>query len=162
MGHISAPFGVKGWVKIQTDTEYPDSLLDYEQVWLGRDGQWRQVAVQDMQARPAGLVVAQLDGIDDRDAAFALRGQLVAVPRAQLPQTADDEYYWADLIGMRVTGLDDVELGVVDHLLSTGANDVLVVRAADGSERLIPFVAAFVLQVEREQRCIRTAWGLDY
>lgn len=162
MGHITAPFGIKGWVKIQADTEYPDSLLDYPRLFVGREGAWRETEVLAIEARPKGLLVAQFEGCADRDQAFALRGQLVAIPRAALPETTDDEFYWADLMGMQVKGIADVPLGRVDHLLSTGANDVLVVRADDGSERLIPFVAAFVLHVDREAGVISTAWGLDY
>lgn len=162
MGHITAPFGVKGAVKIQTDTESPDSLLAWREVHLGRNGQWRTVKVLHMDARPDGQVVAQFEGCTDRDAAFAMRGQLVAVPRSSLPEPDDDEYYWADLIGMTVSGIDDVDLGRVDNLLSTGANDVLVVRATDGSERLVPFVEAFVVKVDTAARHITTLWGLDY
>ena len=162
MGHITAPFGVQGWVKIQADTESPDSLLAYPELYIGKDNNWRPIKVLDIEPRLKGTLVARLDGVADRDKAFALRGQLLAVPRAALPEASDDEYYWADLIGMAVSGIDDVDLGTVNNLMSTGANDVLIVNGPDGVERLIPFVEAFVINVDKTARRISTLWGLDY
>lgn len=162
MGHIAAPFGVQGWVKIQADTEHPDSLVAYPELYIGQEGNWRLTRVLEMEARLKGTLVALLEGCGDREQAFAMRGQLVAVPRASLPDAGDDEFYWADLMGMTVSGLDGVDLGTVQNLLSTGSNDVLVVKGPDGVERLIPFVAAFIVKVDKMARSITTLWGLDY
>lgn len=162
MGHITAPFGVQGWVKIQADTETPDSLLAYPELYMGKDGNWRLIKVLDIEPRLKGTLVARLDGVADREKAFALRGSLLAVPRESLPAEDDDEFYWADLIGMAVSGVDGVDLGTVDNLMSTGANDVLIVKGPDGVERLIPFVEAFVVEVDKTARRISTLWGLDY
>jgi len=106
-------------------------------------------------------LAAQLEGINDRDQAFALRGYEVAVPRSQMPAAADDEYYWVDLVGLEVRNTQDERLGVVERLFATGANDVLVVKDGD-TERLLPFVAAIVLKVDRVAKVITADWGLDY
>lgn len=161
MGRISAPFGIKGWVNIQADTESPDSLVDYPELHVGRDSNWRVIKVEEISVRPKGTAV-KFFGIEDRDQAFALRGQLVAIPRSALPPTGNDEYYWTDLIGLTVLGIDGVLLGSVSHLLETGSNDVLVVKGDDGVERLIPFVAAIVEKVDIAAKVITTQWGLDY
>lgn len=161
MGRINAPFGIKGWVKIQADTEYPDSLFEYSELHVGRDGDWRVLKVEEIETRPDGAVI-RFAGYDDRDQAFALRGQLVAVPREQMPEPEADEYYWADLIGMTVIGHDEAVLGEVSHLFETGANDVMVVKGADGVERLIPFVSAVIEKVDTQARIITAQWGLDY
>ena len=101
MGRISAPFGVRGWVKVQPNTAAAQNLLAYKTWWVEDGGEWRDRSVA--QAKVHGrTVVAKLDGCEDRDAAIALRGKLVAVPRAELPGTQSGEYYWADLMGLAV------------------------------------------------------------
>jgi 16S rRNA processing protein RimM len=104
--------------------------------------------------------VAQLLGCEDRDAATALRGKEVAVPRAALPAAKENEFYWADLFGLKVVNVVGEELGVVVRIFETGANDVLVVRGE--RERLIPFVAAVIQKVDLASGIIRVDWGADY
>ncbi|HRE17323.1 MAG TPA: ribosome maturation factor RimM, partial [Rhodocyclaceae bacterium] len=108
-----------------------------------------------------GLVVL-LDAVPDRNAAEALKGTLVAAPRDALPATGNDEYYWGDLIGLVVVNGTDEILGKVAGLIETGANAVLRVVAEDGTERLLPFVAAVVLKVEKDAGRIRVDWGSDW
>ncbi|MBZ0104518.1 MAG: ribosome maturation factor RimM [Sulfuricella denitrificans] len=160
MGHIGVPFGVRGWVKIYAHTEYSDSLLDYPAWWLGKNGQWREVRVQDSEVHSKSLVV-HLEGCDDRDAAAALRGSEIAVPRDALPEPAENEYYWADLIGLSVLNSEQQALGMVSELLETGANDVLVVQQGE-QERLIPFVPHVIQEVNLAAGTIRVDWGLDW
>jgi 16S rRNA processing protein RimM len=160
MGRVAAPFGVKGWVKIQPFTEYVDSLLDYDVWWLGRNGQFKEVELLEAQPHNKTLV-ARLEGVEDRDQAAALQGQEVAVPRAELPETDADEYYWNDLIGLQVKNLQGDDLGVVDHLMETGANDVLVVVKGE-RERLIPFVSQVVKTVDLGAGRIEVDWDKDF
>lgn len=158
MGRISAPFGVKGWVKVQPNTAAPRNLLAYKTWWVGADGGWKETAVAE--ARVQGrAVVAKLEGCDDRDAAGALRGKMVAVPRAALPGTRSDEYYWADLIGLAVVDESAQALGRITGILQTGANDVLVVRG--DRERLIPFIAEVIRDVDVGAGVMRVRWGAD-
>ena len=106
-------------------------------------------------------IVVRIEGCDDRDQAATLVGKQIAVDRAQLPPPAEDEIYWADLEGLRVSNLEGIELGVVDHLFSTGANDVLVVRGS--RERLIPFVwDEVVREVALDRRELRVDWDPDF
>jgi 16S rRNA processing protein RimM len=105
--------------------------------------------------------VAKLAGIDDRDASEALGSCYIGAPREALPQTASDEYYWADLIGLAVVNLQDQPLGRVTSLIETGANQVLVVT--DGErERLLPFVEHVVGKVDVAGGVIRADWCLDW
>ncbi|MGQ5522419.1 ribosome maturation factor RimM [Chitinimonas sp. PSY-7] len=160
MGFIAGAFGIRGWVKVVSDTEYVDSLFEYPVWWLGRNGQWRAYKVLNSSAQPKNIN-AQLEGVDDRDVAAALKGTTVAVPRSEMPETDEDEFYWADLIGSEVINRQEERLGIVQSLLATGANDVLVVRDGD-TERLVPFVGAVVDSVDQTSRVIRVDWGLDY
>ncbi len=160
MGHVSGPFGIRGWINVVADTEYADSLFDYPVWWLGRDGNWKPYTLIEGGVHTKKLA-AQLDGVNDRDQAFALKGCEIAVPRSEMPALDDDEYYWVDLVGMEVRNTQDEYLGVVERLFATGANDVLVVKDGD-TERLLPFVAAVVLKVDRAAKLITADWGLDY
>ena len=139
MGYIKGAFGIKGWIKVQSDTEYTDSLLDYPQ-WRLSKGKKHILA---------------------RDAAALLRGYTIEVPREQFEPTEEGEYYWADLIGMAVKNRDGINLGEVINLMETGAHDILVVRGEHG-EKLIPFVDQFIDSVDNENRQITCDWGLDY
>jgi len=161
MGYVSGAFGVRGWVKIHADTEYADNLFDYPTWWLGRDGDWKAYKHEEGAVQPKA-VVAKLEGVSDRNQAEAMRGCKIAVPRSELPEPEEDEFYWTDLIGLEVFNKDGVLLGVVASLLETGANDVLVLKDGDGKQRMIPFVGAIVQEVDIQAGRIVADWGLDY
>lgn len=159
MGRVAAPYGVRGWVKVQPYTEWLDSLLDYPLWRLGAKGVWQARAL--LQGRPHGrYLLAQLAGVEDRDAAERLRGMEIAVARTELPPPAADEYYWNDLIGLEVVNVAGVRLGRVEGLLETGAHDVLRVQAE--RERLIPFTAPIVVAVDLAAGVIHVDWEADY
>jgi len=160
MGKIVAAQGILGWVKVQTYTEYLDSLFDYD-TWYAGDGQdWQPMRLLDGKVH-GKVLVAKLEGVSDRTAAEKLKGRLIAVPRAELPEQEENEYYWSDLIGLPVQNLQGEMLGVVDNLLETGANDVLVVQGEHG-ELLIPFIESVVQAVDLGGRMIRVDWQADY
>jgi 16S rRNA processing protein RimM len=161
MGRVSAPFGVKGWIKVQPFTSTIDSLAAYKRWWLGSNGNWQEHAVERAQAQGRTLV-AKLEACDDRNLAVMHRGKQVAVPREALPQVAANEFYWADLVGLRVISDDSLDFGEVIRILETGANEVLVVQGDGGQERLIPFIANVVRKVDLAAGVIRVDWGLDY
>ncbi len=161
MGYISGPFGIQGWVKIKVTTEYDDSLDDYEQIYLKLvSGDVVAKKIEKSFAKE-GIFHAKLNGVDNRDVAFSLKGALVAVDREHFPVLEEDEFYWVDLIGLKVTNLQNELLGNVSELMETGANDVLVVRNCD-EERLIPFVAQYIIDVNLANKQITVDWGLDY
>ncbi len=167
MGRISAPFGVKGWVKIQPFTEAADGLKRYQTWWLGSADGWREYTVEGIQPQAAGLS-AKLAGCDDRDVAESFKGRVVAVPRGAFPREKDGEFYWSDLIGLRVRNCEGLDFGVVEAMLETGANDVLVVRTGSQgesektTERLIPFIASVVKKVDPDAGEIEVDWGADF
>jgi 16S rRNA processing protein RimM len=158
MGRIVAPYGVRGWLRVQPQTEAIDGLLAYPTWWLGRDGEWREHRLLEGRVHGAGLV-AHLAGCEDRDQAASIAGSRVAVPRSALPPAPEGEYYWCDLVGMTVVNLQGEVLGQVAEIVATGANDVLVVRGE--RERLIPFVGTFVERVEPENSRVLVDWHPD-
>ena len=160
MGQLGTPFGVKGWVRIFADTEYPDSLLDYPVWYLETATGWQAFDIEAAEMHAKGLV-AKLAGIDDRNAAEELGSCFIGAPREDLPAPQQDEYYWADLVGLEVVNVQEQSLGRVESLIETGANQVLVVK--DGErERLLPFVAQVVKAVDLAGRRIRVEWGDDW
>lgn len=159
MGRISAPFGIKGWLKIQPFTSDTDCLPALDMWWLGGDGNWQQYRVEVAQAQGRG-VVAKLEGCEDREAALRFRGKQVAVTRDVLPRPEANEFYWADLIGLSVVNSAAQDFGKVTRILETGANDVLVVQGE--RERLIPFIADVIQTVDLAAGEIRVDWGADY
>jgi 16S rRNA processing protein RimM len=159
MGRVRAPHGIKGWVKIQPFTQDTEGLLDYAEWWVGREGQWQSRRVEEAAVHGA-TVIARLEGCNDREAAASLKGAEVAVPRSELPAAGTDEYYWDDLIGAEVVNQAGQRLGAVESLLETGANPVLVLKAE--RERLIPFIAGVIVQVDVAGRRVVVDWELDY
>ncbi|MCL2346082.1 MAG: ribosome maturation factor RimM [Desulfobulbus sp.] len=162
LGRLAEPYGIRGWIWLHPFGDDPLSWGNMPVWWIAREGEpWREVALKGLKAHGDGLVVA-LDGVADRTAAEALKGVLVGAPRAVLPATGEDEFYWADLLGLEVVNTAGERLGVVAGLIETGANDVLQVVGVDGRERLLPFVAAVALEVDRAARQIRVEWGSDW
>lgn len=160
MGRVVGAQGLQGWLKVQAFTEHLDSLIDYDFWQLGNDKlPWREYKV--LECNPhTKVLVAKLEGVADRTAAEKFKGLLIAIPRSKLPPQAENEYYWSDLIGMKVINQSNETLGTVESLLETGANDVLCVRN-EKSEILIPFLNAVVQQVSLEERIIRVDWYAD-
>ena len=167
MARIAGPFGIKGWVKLQPFTAEPESLVAYSSWWVDTDKGWelREVELSEVQGQS---LAAKFAGCDDRDAAGAYRGRQVAVPRAAFAEAGENEFYWADLVGLKVVNALGEDLGIVSAVFETGANDVLVVERPVESpiesarERLIPFTEQVVKQVDLAGRVIRVDWGSDY
>ena len=161
MGRVAGAQGILGWVKLKTYTESVDSLVDYPVWWLGDEKHpWREVGVESFAVQCKGLI-AKFPGCNDRTAAEKYKGLLVAVPRSILPKHRKDEYYWSDLIGLKVVNLAGESLGTVDNLMDTGSNQVLCVRGGSG-EILIPFIASAIKQVSLTEKVIRVDWAADW
>jgi len=160
MGQVSGVYGVRGWLRVRSDCEPLEQLLDYSPWQLKTAAGWSSHALEDGKPHGPGLV-AKLATVDDRDMARKLVGADIAVERSQLPALAEDEYYWNDLIGLAVVTHKGVGLGQVSRLMRTGANDVLVVSG--DRERLIPIVwDQVVLKVDARARRIEVDWDPDF
>ena len=159
MGRIAAPFGIKGWVKVQAFSEDPGTLMDFPSWRIGRGTEQKHYTVETIQDH-SNTLVAKLVGLDDRDKAYALRGQEISVARSALTPPEENAFFWSDLIGLTAVNREGVELGKVDSLMETGAQDVLVIKGE--REHLIPFIAQFVGKVDVAGGQIEVDWGADY
>lgn len=137
IGKISGVFGIKGWLKIFSYSEPKDNIFSYISWLLKKGNQNKEVKVTDGKVQGKGVVV-QVDGIEDRDQALTLVGWDIYITREQLPVAEEGEYYWADLIGLEVENLNGIQLGKVDSLFETGANDIIVIKGE--RERALPFL----------------------
>lgn len=166
MGQVLVPFGILGWIKIRPFTALPDALLAYRRWWLKPPGSQSWHEVSQLAGRVhSDTVLAQLAGVDSREAALALRGAEIGLPRAALPAVQDDQIYWADLVGLDVVNREGVVLGRVVAVQDFGAAPILRVASADDGrqdERLIPFVPAYVDRVDLSARRIEVDWLPDY
>lgn len=161
IGKIVGVFGVDGWVKLESYTEPRLRIFAYKPWLVTAAGSEFEVSTAHGREQGNGMV-GKLQGYDDRDAAVGLIGATIQVRRSTLPKPKRGEIYWADLEGLEVVTLNDVVLGKVSHLFSTGANDVLVVR--DGErERLVPYVSGqFVKSVDLAAGRITVDWDPDF
>lgn len=168
LGRITAPYGVKGWLRLHPFGDDPDRWREIKHWWLGSDEQdfsgWRAYALQAMRLQGNSWVV-KLTGVDDRNGAEALVGTYVGAPRSALPATEPDEFYWADLVGLAVVNETQETLGRVIELIESGAHTVMVVREGEGKaaqQRLLPFVGQVVKHVDVPAGVIRVDWHKDW
>jgi 16S rRNA processing protein RimM len=160
VGRITGLYGVRGWVHVHSYTDPRENILEYMPWQLSLKGDWRERTVESARVHGKG-VVAKLQGCEDRDQAAVYVGAEIAVARSRLPAPAADEYYWTDLVGLRVISTHGEEFGVVDHLLETGANDVLVVKGE--RDRLIPYISGEVVtRVDLDQGVLEVDWDADF
>ncbi len=177
LGRVNGVYGVKGWLKVHSDTSPRENIVAYKNWHLSdstspqattaavsdeSNTQWVELEAGRAQGKN---IVAKLQGVDDRDAAQLLVGRTIAVERENLPVLNSDEYYWTDLSGLEVIDSQAQRLGKVSRLFETGANDVMVVKETDGSggEILIPWIlGSVVTQVDLEAKSISVDWDPDY
>lgn len=177
VARVLGAWGVKGGIKLKPFSADPQALFSSKRWFVQPSDRARVLPpgarpaaplprlLRVLQAREQGdTVVATCQGLDDRDAAEALTGARIFVPRSSFPTPADGEFYWVDLIGLQVSNRAGVDLGTVTNLIETGPHCVLCVQpaAAEADELLIPFVDAYVDRVDRDGRRIHVDWDPDF
>jgi 16S rRNA processing protein RimM len=168
VGRLGAPHGVRGWLRVQSYTDPPQRLFEWRR-WLlqhqsDHKGDEQAGATREMKlldAKPQGNGwIAKLEGIEERNAASRLAGQMVLVHREELPPTQGHEHYRSDLLGFEVKNLEGAVLGVVDHFVDTPGNAVMVIRGA--REYLIPVTAQHLRRIVASDRTLIVDWPEDF
>lgn len=172
VGRVLDAWGIKGWLKVQPYSASPEALFSSKRWYLlppergARTAFDGPVLLRVKQARDhADAIVASAHDIADRNAAEGLKGARIFVARSSFPTLGEGEYYWVDLIGLAVVNREGVALGTVADLMATGPQQVLVIADEEGGaarERMIPFVAAYVDDVDLPARRITVDWQPDY
>jgi 16S rRNA processing protein RimM len=154
-GRVAGSYGVRGWLRVVVDE--PDLLADQPTWWLaGAAYPVRETKVH------SGTLLAKLEGIDSPELAKTFKGKAVSVPR---PEAGKGRYYWSDLVGLEVVNEQGVVLGAVKEMFSNGAHDVMrvsVMEVAGEKERLLPFVPAYIKQIDLQKKRIEVEWEADW
>jgi 16S rRNA processing protein RimM len=160
LGRIGSPFGIEGGLHIDSFTEPLEALFEYE-VWSVCAASGQRAVLRVVEARPQGKrFVVYFEGVEDRDAAARLTGLMIEVRRSELPPTGEREHYAADLIGLRVTNLEGVELGTVRHFVNGTAQPVMLIQGA--REHLVPAVPQHLKKVDLSAGTILVDWPEEF
>jgi 16S rRNA processing protein RimM len=158
VGKVGATYGIKGWVKIHSFTEWVGSIFDFTPWYLEDAHGWQLTKVSDGREHGKGLI-AKFNGFDNPEQSRLLTGKVIAIKRSQLPRLEKNEFYWSDLEGLTVIDQSGKVLGTVLYILDTGANDVLIIK--NDKEYAIPYLpGSVILSVDLEKREIHVDWEL--
>lgn len=161
IGRIGAPFGVKGWVKVQSFTQPSDNIFNYHPWLIRANKQWQTISIAAKQIQHKQAVI-QFENCHDREQAQRYTNCDIGISRTLLPTLPKDEFYWQDLVGLQVINQDNRNLGTVTQLMETGANDVLIVKS-DSEEIAIPLLFdEVVIDVDLTNKILRVQWDPDF
>lgn len=167
VGKLGSTYGIRGWLRIYSSTEYAESIFDYQPWFLKIKGQWQPTELESWKHHNHELI-AKLKNVNDRETAQSLANVEIGVDLSVFPQLEEGDYYWHDLIGCNVVNLEGYVMGTVTEMMETGSNDVLVVWAnskdAFGKqERLIPFLYEQVVKrVDLTTKIIEVDWDAGF
>ena len=159
VGKINGFFGNQGWIKILSYTKPRKNILEY-QPWYFIDNETYKVIEITSGREQSKTIVAQVKGIDNRDEAVQLIGKDLYINKEQLPELDNDEHYWHELTGFRVINKNEVNLGIVDYLVDTGSNHVLVTKGE--TEHWIPYIDPFLVSVDKQKKVITVDWDENF
>jgi 16S rRNA processing protein RimM len=151
VGRLGAAHGVRGWLRVQSYTDPPQRLFEWQHWYVGN----REVKVLESRPQGDGWVVS-LEGVADRDAASRLTGQMVLVDRELLPPTQGREHYREDLVGFEAKNLEGAVLGQVDHFVDTPGNAVMVIKGA--REHWVPVTSQHLRSIDKGARSLIVDW----
>lgn len=161
VGKLGKVYGLKGWLRLISYTQPQANVFDYAPWYLYQRQQWQPCEMAAHQRHAGGWIV-KLAGCDDRDQASQLVNAHIGVPKASLPACAPDEFYWHDLIGLRVENTQGQQLGTITDFIETGANDVMVVTDPTQShEQWVPYVKDVIVNVDLAKGCLHVDWDKD-
>lgn len=167
VGKLGSTYGIRGWLRVYSSTEYAESIFDYQPWFLKIKGQWQPTELESWKHHNHELI-AKLKNVNDRETAQSLANVEIGVDLSVFPKLEEGDYYWHDLIGCNVVNLEGYAMGTVTEMMETGSNDVLVVRAnskdAFGKqERLIPFLYEQVVKrVDLTTKVIEVDWDAGF
>jgi 16S rRNA processing protein RimM len=153
---LGAAHGVRGWLRVQSFTDPPQRLFEWKQ-WRLLTG----IELNLLEARAHGNGwIARFEGIDERDAASRLSGQMLLVDRDELPPTTGREHYRVDLVGFEVKNMEGAVFGVIDHFVDTPGNAVMVIKGA--REHWVPVSGQHLRSVDTDARLVIVDWPEDF
>ena len=165
IGQLKKPYGIKGWLWVFSETDDRTAIFDIKPWWMKTATGMKPLTVKAWREQGTGIV-AQFEQIPDRNVAETMNGVTLWVEQDILPEPAEDEYYWSDLVTLRVINEQDEYLGDITEMFETGAHAIMRVAATsdsfDKEERLIPWHKQTVVQVSLTEKTVLVAWPSDY
>ena len=165
VAQLKKPYGIKGWLWVFSDTDDRSAIFDMQPWWMKTATGMKPLTVKAWREQGTGIV-AQFEQVPDRNVAETMNGVTIWVEQNVLPETSADEYYWSDLVGMRVMNEQNEYLGDIAEMFETGAHDIMRVAATsdslDKEERLIPWHKQTVIQVDTTEKTVHVSWLNDY
>jgi len=159
IGIVGAAFGVDGWVKINSYTSPQDNCLDYLPWKIKQQGKWVDLEITATKQQ-GQRILAKFAGYQDRETVRLLTNAEIGIEREKLPDPGKNEYYWEDLEGFTAVTKENVTLGKVDHLFSTGANDVIVIVGE--KTHMLPYIPHVIVKVDMQNQVITVDWDPDF
>ena len=151
IGKILKPHGVKGSVKAEIITSFPEHFLELNTVYIEHENQKQAYSIEEARLSNR-FVFLKFSEINDYDRADALRNHYIYIASKDLMPLEENEYYIHDLIGMRVLDEDGNFIGTIRDVWTYTANDVYVLQTEDGQEKLIPAIKSVVKSVNTKER----------
>ncbi len=159
VGHILGVHGVKGQVKVFSLTSPRENIVNYNPWLIQHKGQNSPLSIKG--GKQGKNVVASLEGVTDREQAQDIVGAKIFIRKSQLPTLSQGDYYWTQLCGLKVISTGGEYFGTIDHMLETGANDVMVVQGE--RERLIPYIMGEVVKnIDLEKQQVIVDWDAEF
>jgi len=160
LGRFGKPHGLKGWLRVNSETELKESILEYTPWLVDNHGKMQTVSIIG-NMRHGDTLLVHIEGYDNQEEAKVLTGQFIQIERDLLPELNEHEFYWTDLEGLKVVTTDNQPLGEISHLMEAGACDVMVVKGEQ--ERLIPFDRYNVVKcVDKSLGIVVVDWDPDF
>ena len=159
VGNFGKVFGVRGWIKVNSFINPPKNILDFKPWLINKNNSWEEIYFEASRIHATNIIV-KLPNCDSPEEARNFTNIKIGVWRKQLPKLKTDEYYWTDLVGLQVINLNKIDLGVVQSLTATGANDVLIV--VGDRKRLIPYISSVIINVDLVKKVINVDWETDF
>ena len=161
LGKITGVHGIKGWLKIQSLSSPPENILNYP-LWIVNNQEQEDFYSVEQGRKHSNKIIVKLEKIDDRTKAESLINSKIKIRRSELPKLSNESHYWSDLEGLSVLNSEEKLIGIVDSLIETGANDVMVVNTTKDKRILIPFVMHEIIkEVSIELNYVKVDWQID-
>jgi len=159
IGKINGLFGVQGWVKVFSYAHPRKNILTYKPWHVKIDNEWTTIDLLNGREQ-AKTIVANIKGVNDREQAREYIGLDVYIETSQLPTLPKGQYYWNELIGLKVINLNNVLLGKVSSMVATGSNDVMVIKGE--KEHWVPYIEPFLIKINLDSKEIRVDWDENF